>query len=329
MCADNVKPPHVLIVCPGHPLAHNGNWQTAHRWQRLLRPIVQTSILERWQGESADVLLALHARRSAASVLDWARERGGQCLALVLTGTDLYRDIATDPQADAALQAAGQLVVLQERGVAALPPMFRHKAQVIYQSTPRWQTLSKTDRRLRALMVGHLRDEKDPWTFWRAASGLAGRADIMLDHVGAALEPELGLAARKAANEFPAYRWLAGLTHAQARARIARAHVLVHPSKMEGGAHVIMEAVQSATPVLASRVDGNVGMLGENYAGYFAQGDDAALASLLLRCRDDDAFLPLLQQQCQARAHLFDPTLEQQSLRHLVDAMLGHGPEQR
>ena len=87
---------------------------------------------------------------------------------------------------------------------------------------------------------------------------------------------------RAASAQLPHYRWLGGLSHAETRARIQRAHVLVHASKMEGGAHVILEAVQSGTPVLASRIDGNVGMLGRDYAGYFALGDDAALAELLL-----------------------------------------------
>jgi glycosyltransferase involved in cell wall biosynthesis len=112
------------------------------------------------------------------------------------------------------------------------------------------------------------------------------------------------------------------MTHEQTRSRIQRAHVLVHPSKMEGGAQVIVEAVQSGTPVLASCIDGNVGMLGQNYAGYFALGDDAALAQLLQRCRDEADFLPLLRQQCAARAPLFDPQRERALLRQLAAKLL-------
>ncbi len=139
-----------------------------------------------------------------------------------------------------------------------------------------------------------------------------------LDHIGAVLEPALGQAAQLAASHYPQYRWLGGLTHAQTRSHIQRAHVLVHPSKMEGGAQVILEAVQSGTPVLASHIEGNVGMLGPDYVGYFALGDDAALALLLQRCRDDAGFLPLLRQQCAARAPLFEPWREQTLLRELV-----------
>jgi putative glycosyltransferase (TIGR04348 family) len=314
----SIKQPHVLIISPALAGANNGNWQTAWRWQHLLRPLFRTTIASQWQGEAADVMLALHARKSAQSALAWAQAKGPDQLVVVLTGTDLYRDIQTDPSAQRALQMAGQLVLLQERGPQALPEALRHKAQVIFQSAPRRVTLSKTSRHLRALMVGHLRDEKDPLTYLRAAARLAVRPDILLDHIGDVLEPALGQAAQRTACRYPQYRWLGGLAHDQTRRHIQRAHVLVHPSKMEGGAQVILEAVQSGTPVLASRIEGNVGMLGPHYAGYFALGDDAALAALLQRCRDDADFLSLLRQQCAARASLFEPQREQTLLRQLV-----------
>ena len=52
---------------------------------------------------------------------------------------------------------------------------------------------------------------------------------------------------------------------------------------MEGGANVVIEAVRSGVPVLASRIDGNVGLLGAGYDGYFPVGDAAALAALVRR----------------------------------------------
>lgn len=316
-----MRKPHVLIITPALAAANNGNWQTAWRWSRLLQPECRTTLANRWQGEGADVMLALHARKSAPAALAWAQAVGGQRLAVVLTGTDLYRDIHTDTEAQHALQVAGQLVVLQERGVQALPAQWRSKAQVIFQSAPRRVTLNKSKRPLRALMVGHLRDEKDPHTYLRAAARLQGRSDIYLDHVGEALAPHWLQAVVDTASCCTAYRWLGGLSHTETRRLIQRAHVLVHPSKMEGGAHVILEAVQSGTPVLASRIEGNVGMLGPDYAGYFEQGDDAALAELLLRCSDDALFLPLLRQQGEARAPLFEPARERHLLHQLVKTL--------
>jgi putative glycosyltransferase (TIGR04348 family) len=313
--------PHVLIISPALAEANNGNWQTAWRWSRLLRPLFRTTIASQWPDAAvpdADVMLALHARKSAASALAWARAKGSKKLSLVLTGTDLYRDIHTDASAQRALQCSAALVVLQECAPQALPKALQSKAQVIFASAPRRATLIKSSRHLRALMVGHLRDEKDPLTYLRAATRLAFRPDIALDHIGDALEPALGQAAQLTASGCPQYRWLGGLAHGPTRSRIQRAHVLVHPSKMEGGAHVIVEAVQSGTPVLASRIEGNVGMLGPDYSGYFALGDDGALAALLQRCQDEADFLPLLRQQCAARAALFEPQREQGLLRQLV-----------
>ena len=108
-----------------------------------------------------------------------------------------------------------------------------------------------------------------------------------------------------------------------ARRRIQAAHVLVHPSVIEGGAHVVMEAVCSGTPVLASRIAGNIGMLGEDYGGYFELGDSEALAALLQRCRDEPAMLDRLAAQCASRAPLFEPALEQATLLALLHAMIG------
>ena len=225
-----------------------------------------------WTGASAEDradqgLLALHARRSADAVAAWAQQRPGQPLALALTGTDLYRDIQTDASAQRSIRLASALIVLQDLGPMALPADLRERCHVVLQSSTRRQTLPKTTAHLRALMVGHLREEKSPQTYFEAARLLRPDEGIWLDHVGRALDPALALAAEATMAACPHYRWLGGLPHAATRQRIQRAHLLVHASRMEGGAHVIMEAALSGTPVLASRIDGNVGMLGADYAG--------------------------------------------------------------
>ncbi|MGV3572566.1 MAG: selenoneine biosynthesis selenosugar synthase SenB [Ramlibacter sp.] len=310
----------VVIVSPALAGANNGNWQTANRWRRMLGPDFAARITSRWPDALADgddILLALHARRSADSIAAWAQARGCDKLAVVLTGTDLYGDIAQDAQARRSLALASRLVVLQELGLAALPAPARAKARVIYQSTSTRQSLPKTGRWLRAVAVGHLRQVKSPQTIFEAARLLPPGGEFQVDHIGAATEPELGELARATVRDCPHYRWLGPMPHAAARRAIQRAHVLVHPSAVEGGAHVIMEAVCSGTPVLASRVDGNVGMLGDGYEGYFEHGNAAQLAAMLLQCRTS----PLLQRlraQCALRAPLFAPAGEQQAVLRLV-----------
>lgn len=312
----------VCLVTPALADANNGNWQTARRWATMLAADYRLQLAARWDGDPADALLALHARRSADSIARWAQQQPGRPLVVVLTGTDLYRDIHSDAAAQRSLDLAQRLVVLHEGAVADLPRQHRAKAVVCFQSTPTRALLAKTSRHLRALMVGHLREEKSPQTYFGAARLLRQRGDIRLDHIGAALDPALGRDAMATQQQCPAYRWLGALPHPTTRRRIQRAHVLVHPSRIEGGAHVVMEAVRSGTPVLASRISGNVGMLGAGYRGYFDPGDDKGLATLLQRCRDEPRILHDLGLQCAARSPLFEPARERATLRALLGQLL-------
>ncbi|MBQ0920564.1 TIGR04348 family glycosyltransferase [Hydrogenophaga aromaticivorans] len=319
--------PSLCIVTPALADANNGNWQTARRWAHMLRGHYAVRLVKAWPDaqstdDGTDILLALHARRSAASVTAWAQAHPHKPLVLALTGTDLYRDILSDASAQRSLALAQRLIVLQEQGPQALPEALRAKCRVVFQSSTRRATLPKTQAHLRAVMVGHLRDEKSPQTLFEAARQIGPDEGIFIDHIGEALDPALGEAARQTAADCPHYRWLGNQPHVATRARIQRAHVLVHTSRMEGGAHVIMEAALSGTPVLASRIAGNVGMLGADYGGYFPPGDAAALAALLRTARDGQlrggAWLTDLQTQCQLRSARFEPAAERAALLSLL-----------
>jgi putative glycosyltransferase (TIGR04348 family) len=318
-------PEKIVIVTPALAAANNGNWQTAWRWQRFLAPLYPTRLVKTWPDSAADgdtAMIALHARRSADSIAAWHARHGSERLTVVLTGTDLYRDIQTDATAQRSLALAGQLVVLQALGERMLPADCHAKTRTIYQSATARKVLSKSPQRLRALMVGHLRDEKSPETLFAAARLLAGRKDIFIDHIGAPLDPALAQAAQATMAVCPNYRWLGGRSHEETRRRIQRAHLLIHTSRMEGGAHVIIEAAVSGTPVLASRIDGNVGMLGEDYAGYFEWNDAAGLAALLIQCRDawsqPTGLSTRLAQQTAMRAGLFSAATEAAAVAALV-----------
>lgn len=334
-----MRKPRVLIVSPALANANNGNWQTAWRWSRMLGTEFKVEIAQHWDGSPFDVMLALHAKRSAGSIGLWAESKGcttnAPGLGVVLTGTDLYRDIHSDPLAQRSLEMAQKLVVLQELGVQSLEPAHRGKAQCIFQSASKRQALVKPTRHLRALMVGHLRDEKSPQTLFAAARLLKAYPGIFIDHIGEPLDAELAEQARATAQACHNYRWLGGLPHEATRRRIQAAHLLIHASKMEGGAHVVMEAVCSGTPVLASKIDGNVGMLGGDYPGYFELEDAAGLADLLVRIRRDQScdqaratpdashfLITELQAHCAKRAPLFSPAAEQAALITLVHGLL-------
>ncbi|MES2759010.1 MAG: selenoneine biosynthesis selenosugar synthase SenB [Pseudomonadota bacterium] len=316
---------HVVIVSPALARANNGNWQTASRWAHFLRARFRVDIVTEWHsGDKApDLLIALHARRAAASLAAFTQAHPDRPSVLVLTGTDLYRDIATDRQAQQSLEHARALVLLQDAGMALLPAPLRSKARVIYQSAPALAPYRHpaARRSFSITMVGHLRDEKDPLTFIAAAALVTDRRARMV-HIGGALDAALGAAAEAAQAANPRYRWLGNLAHGATRQRLKRSHAMVIASRMEGGANVVIEAVTSGVPVLASDISGNRGMLGDDYEGYFAAGDAPALARLIDRSIADGAFYRRLCAQCAARAALFAPSAEQAALLGLVDNLL-------
>jgi hypothetical protein len=229
--------PSVLIVTPYAAQANSGNWRTAARWARFLRDdyrvIVQAQPAPTVLA-GADCLIAQHARRSHAAVVAWRERFAQRPLAVVLTGTDLYRDL---PQGDAAalesLALADRLVVLQDMGMRALPRAVRSKAVVIYQSALPLTPAHKARDRIDCVMAGHLREEKDPLTALRAWQYLPPGVPIRLAHIGAARDPALGEAARACGEAEPRYRWLGEKGHAWTRQAIRRAHLLLVPSLVQ------------------------------------------------------------------------------------------------
>jgi glycosyltransferase involved in cell wall biosynthesis len=134
-------------------------------------------------------------------------------------------------------------------------------------------------------------------------------ADLQVVHLGAALDP--GLVPR---SEDPRYRWLGGVPHARALRWLASSHAMVISSRMEGGANVVCEALRIGVPVLASRISGNLGLLGPGYHGYFPVENAAALARLIVRAASDLDFYRRLKRQVTALRPLVSPRREANAL---------------
>ena len=288
----------------------------------MLRERFKVIVQSEWSGQRCDALIALHARRSAASVAKYRAAAASAPLAVVLTGTDLYRDLPESAEAKSSLDAADEIVVLQDDALNHLHEHWRDKARVIFQSAPALDHIARKAGGLECVVVGHLRGEKSPQTIWEAVAQLPADAPIAIRHIGAALDEALGEAAARCAASDPRYRYEGALSHARTRSAMRRADLLLHPSVMEGGANVIVEAVMAGTPVLASRMSGNVGMLGADYPGYFETGDASGLARLLVQALEDAAFRRALDRACRKRRVLFRPEAEQKAVRGLVTGLL-------
>jgi putative glycosyltransferase (TIGR04348 family) len=314
--------PTLLVVTPYLAAANNGNWRTATRWARLFSPNYQAIV------QSADVpfagadrdgaiaMIALHARRSRPAIAAWREARPGRALIVALTGTDLYRDLpAGDADTRASIADADRLIVLQADAPNFVPRTDRGKTDVVFQSARAlapWP--HKRGYRLHCVLVAQLRPEKDPATVFAAWNALSPELPIFLTIIGDALDTALGDAASALAVVDPRVRWLGSRPHAWTRQAIKRAHLVLCPSRMEGGANVVVEAITAGTPVIGSRVSGNVGMLGNDYGGYFPVGEAAALTQLLARIWRNPALHDALASQCQHRSELFAPAVERAAL---------------
>jgi putative glycosyltransferase (TIGR04348 family) len=305
----------ICLVTPAPGRSRKGNRVTAVRWARLLRDLGhRVAVEEEYRGGACDLLIALHARRSFASIERFHRERPGRPLIVALTGTDLYGDIHTDPLAQQSLELATRLVLLQPAGITELPVRLRDKARVIFQSAtkPPGTFLPRRDV-FEVCVLGHLRPVKDPFRTALAARLLPATSRIRVVQIGAALEPEMEAEACAEMGANPRYRWLGELPRWQALRRLARSRLLSLTSLSEGGANVISEALACGVPVVSSRISGSIGILGADYPGYFPVGDTAALAALLERAEQDRAFYQELKAWGERLRPLVDPARERET----------------
>lgn len=311
----------ILIVTPAPARSRAGNRVTARRWAGLLRDLGhRVTLAEEYRASATlDLLIALHARKSADSIRRFRRQQPEQPLVLALTGTDLYRDIHRDESARRSLQWADRLVLLQPHGISELPNNLRDKARVIYQSVEAPKTRPQPLKTVfEVCVIGHLRPVKDPFRTALAARRLPASSRIRVMHFGAALSEAMERRARAEMQRNPRYRWLGEVPRWQVQRRLARSRLLVLSSQMEGGANVVSEAVAVGVPVVSSRISGSIGLLGEDYPGYFPVGDTDALTRLLQRAEVDAAFYKTLKQRCGKLAALFTPARERRSWEQLI-----------
>ncbi|MFY9554497.1 MAG: selenoneine biosynthesis selenosugar synthase SenB [Blastocatellia bacterium] len=334
------------IVTPAHPKSRYGNRVTALRWARILKRLGHSvTVKQSYNNERLDLLIALHARRSYSSITRFYRQHPESPIVVALTGTDLYHDLDLSSRANKSLDLATRIVALQRKALEKLSLRLRRKTRVIYQSVSgaagnaggvsgrvapaATESASSPPKRSSGLdtfdvcVVGHLRPVKDPFRAALAARLLPASSRIRVVQVGGAMSRQAELKAQAEMRINPRYCWLGAQPAWRVRRVLERSRLFILSSRMEGGANALGEAIVSDTPVLASRIPGSSGILGEDYPGYFKVGDTRELARLMARAETDRAFLEDLRDRCRHLVGLFDPAREEMEWAELIDELSG------
>jgi putative glycosyltransferase (TIGR04348 family) len=328
------------IVTPAPPDSRYGNRITAFRWARILRGLGnRVSILQTYDDKPYDLLIALHARKSHSSIINFRRQNPVAPIIVALTGTDLYRDIRTNHLAQESLDIATRIVVLQPKAIEELRPSLREKTRVIYQSveevpaptgarggsakTMAIKSEARTNGNFDVCVIGHLRAVKDPFRTAMAARSLPDSSKVRVLQMGGAMTGAMAKRARKEMSANKRYRWLGEQSQSGVRRILKKSGLCVLSSRMEGGANVLSEAIADSVPILASRIHGNVGILGPGYPGYFDVGNTKQLARLLSRAETSPEYLAELRKWSESLAFIVDPAREEQAWSDLFAELFG------
>jgi putative glycosyltransferase (TIGR04348 family) len=330
----------IAIVTPAPPDSRYGNRITAVRWAKILRELGnRVSILQTYDGKPYDLLVALHARKSYSSIIDFRLHEPAAPIVVALTGTDLYRDIRTNHLAQESLDIATRIVVLQPKAIEVLRPSWRKKTRVVYQSVEERQSLrgargrSARTKRSKAepgeqsngsfdvCVIGHLRAVKDPFRTAMAVRSLPDSSRVRVLQIGGAMTAAMANRARKELSANQRYRWLGEQSQSRTLRILKRSSLCVLSSRIEGGSNVLSEAIAASVPILASRIDGNVGILGAGYPGYFDVGNTTQLTRLLTRAETFPGYLAELKAWSKSVAVLADPAREEQAWSDLINEL--------
>jgi len=323
---------NVCIACPAPRGSRTGNRVTALRWAWLLKglglrvrlvasvlPHPQPLILRRERGAEPDLLIALHAVKSASAVRQFKHAFPDRPAVVALTGTDVFQDGTTADVLSDTLHLADRVIALQHQMPNAVPEPLRHKVRVIIQSfTPPHPLPTPRPDRFDVCVLGHLRAVKDPLLAAEAVRGVPADSRLHVVQVGGVLESEFAVRATHEMAANRRYEWRGELPRAAAVRAMAGCRLLVMSSRSEGGPSAVSEAVACGVPVLSTPTSGVVGLLGEDYPGYFPFGDTATLRELLLRCERDPAFLSELRLACDRVRPLIDPATERSAWETLL-----------
>ncbi|PQJ28226.1 glycosyltransferase [Rubritalea profundi] len=289
-----------ILISSAYPLSSpKGNSITAKRIAKLLTQAGHAAqAINTDMPPPADAMIALHATKTLAASKRFKVNSPNRKLIIYLTGTDIYREQTNNnPEFKEALILADALVVSQRASLASIPSEFQDKSHFVPASVllPPLKKVSSPPSPSLAL-IGHLRSVKNPFLMNKALKELDGlKLDVFT--LGAALEPNMLHEVHNWQQADSRFHWLNDVPYTKALSWIQQVDFTLNTSHSEGGSNAVAESIVLGTPVLASKIEGNVGMLGDDYLGYFEPNNASSLARLIHLAVTDYSFHQNLLQQ--------------------------------
>ena len=311
----------IIQVTPSGQTSKSGNRTTANRWAHIFRSLGHSvSTITDYDGRSADMMVAIHAWRSARAIERFKTLYPEKPLVVCLAGTDINEFIHTHPKPTLkSMELADAMVCLHNLVKDITPISLQSKLHVIFQSAkPLTGPRRLSNRNFNICVVSHLREIKDPMRTALAVRTVPNQSKIKVTHLGMAHDGRSAAKAIREMKQNPRYVWKGEVAGWQVRQELKRSHLMVISSRAEGGANVISEAVVAGVPVIASKIDGNVGLLGKNYRGYYPVGNTKELRKVILKAETNKAFIQNLAKQCNSIKSKFTGEREQESWAKLI-----------
>ena len=155
----------IILITPAKKYSKNGNRTTALRWSKILRKLGHKVTIDiEYRGGKADLMIALHAWRSAESIKEFKHSYPSGKIIGALTGTDFNEFMHSHPETTlCSMEYANRLVCLHDQVARVLPRKFHSKLRVIYQSAVFLKKqYTKSLVYFDVCLVAHMRAVKDP-----------------------------------------------------------------------------------------------------------------------------------------------------------------------
>jgi len=305
----------IKIFSPTRDDVVTGNYVTAKRYayhlQNLGHRVFAFNELEGIVNvEGVRCAFVLHAEKGSHVIKELAATNIP--VVLVLTGTDLYRDIISTKKSKKerclrSIQLASAIIVLHENAVSDLLKVVsfpKERIFVVLQSVVGFQKRSsffKKKDQYKILLLSNIRKEKGIIIaisgFLEFQKNIDARTKFTLDHIGGVLDQGYFKKITNLLEGVKSVSFLGSFEKEKLQTNLASYDLLLHSSFIEGGSLVIQEAQNAGLPIIASDISCHTSLLGHDYVGLHSVGSVKDVSKKLYTFFSDELFRNEMEKQ--------------------------------